>query len=78
MMIIIVIISLTSIFSKINQGYGRLLEPASQQHKVDNQPLVTLAISRVVITTLSFRENPIQSPSGSCLSTRMLEQVVLN
>ena len=42
----------------------------------DNQPLVTLWISRLVIATHQFfRENPIKSPSGSCLFMGILDRV---
>ena len=47
---------------------------ASQLHKVDNQPLATRRISRLVMVTLPFRENRVQSPSGRCLSMGMLER----
>ena len=46
--------SLTSIFF---QDESRVWTAASQQHKVDNQPLATLRICRLVKLTLSFREN---------------------
>ena len=53
----------------------KCMDGCFQQHKVDNQPLATLEISHLVIATLPFRENPVWSPSGSCLSMGMLEQV---
>ena len=36
------------------QDYSRVWMAASQQHKVDNQTLATLGISRSVIATLPF------------------------
>ena len=65
-----------SIFPRLIKGMDGCFPTAN---KVDNQPLATLGISRlvIVIVTLPFRENPVQSPSGSCLSMGMLEQVLV-
>ena len=48
---------------------------ASQQHKVDSQPLATLKISRLVIETLRFQENPISLTSQLSIHGKSLGPV---